>query len=325
MPVTRRDFFRTLFAASQTALVGKIMSAPLHAGEPPTGALNFAIIGDWGRRGRPDQVEVAQQMALACQKASASFVVSVGDNFYEDGVASLDDPHWHQSFENVYSAPALQVPWYVILGNHDYHVDPTPQLEYGKTHPRWVMPARYYAQTHRLDAATTADFFYIDTSPMISEYRVAPKTALLPANQILKYVSMEDVPKQLAWLDQSLAASQAPWKIVLGHHPIYSAGSGHGDQQDMIRLVLPILQKHGVQAYFAGHDHDLQHLQADNIQLFVSGGGSEHRPTNPNPHSQFSEGISGFAMASLGANQLQVRFIDNKSNQLHTASVERTI
>src|SRR5471032_1714090 len=99
MPVTRRDFVRTLFVASQTALVGRLLSRPLYADDTPAGALNFAIIGDWGRRGRPDQVQVAAQMALACKNAGAGFVVSVGDNFYENGVTSLEDTHWQQTFE----------------------------------------------------------------------------------------------------------------------------------------------------------------------------------------------------------------------------------
>ena len=313
---TRRDFFRTLFAASQTALVGKLVSSPLRADESTAGALNFALIGDWGRRGRPDQVEVARQMALACKNAAAKFVISVGDNFYEDGVASLDDPHWQQSFERVYVDPALQVPWYVILGNHDYHVDPTPQLDYGKAHPRWVMPARYYMQTHNIDLANQADFFYIDTSPMIAEYKTNA--------QMLPHLGTQDVATQLKWLDDSLAASTTPWKIVIGHHPIYSAGFGHGDQQDMIQLILPVLQKHKVQAYFAGHDHDLQHLKGGDVNLFVSGGGSEHRPVDPTGESQFAAGISGFAMASLRADALQVRFIDNHGAVLYTANVPRT-
>ena len=315
MPVTRRDFFRTVFAASQTALVGKLLSSPLRAEESTAGALNFAIIGDWGRFGRPDQQEVANQMALACKATAATFVISVGDNFYEDGVASLDDSHWQKSFENVYADPALQVPWYVILGNHDYHVDPTPELEYGRTHPRWVMPARYYAQSHALDAKTQADFFYIDTSPMIDEYKTDAKMA--------PFVATQDVGAQLKWLDDSLAASKAPWKIVIGHHPIYSAGFGHGSQQEMIKLVLPLLQKHGVQAYFCGHDHDLQHLKGGDVQLFISGGGSEHRPVGEIPETQFGAGFSGFAMASMRADKLQVRFIDNGGNVLHTADVPR--
>jgi tartrate-resistant acid phosphatase type 5 len=82
--------------------------------------LTFAVIGDWGRQGSPSQRQVARQMGIACERDKAAFVVSVGDNFYERGVTSLDDSHWQQSFETVYEAASLQVPWYVTLGNHDY-------------------------------------------------------------------------------------------------------------------------------------------------------------------------------------------------------------
>jgi tartrate-resistant acid phosphatase type 5 len=314
MPVTRRDFVRTLFVASQTALVGRFMSGPLYADDTPAGALNFAIIGDWGRRGRPDQVQVAGQMALACKNAGAGFVVSVGDNFYDNGVASLEDSHWQQTFERVYADAALQVPWYVILGNHDYHGNCEAQLDYGKTHPRWIMPARYYSHLYPVDAATNLECFYIDTSPMIGEYKNEPD---------MKAIFTQDVGRQLEWLDRSLAASQAQWKFVIGHHPIYSAGSGHGNQEDMIRLVLPILQKYKVQAYFAGHDHDLQHLKAGDINLFISGGGSEHRPVAPTAQTQFGQSTSGFALASVRANDMQVRMIDNLGNTLYTAAAPR--
>ena len=33
-----------------------------------------------------------------------------------------------------------------------------------------------------------------------------------------------EIPKQMAWLEQKLGASQAAWKIVVGHHPVYSVG-----------------------------------------------------------------------------------------------------
>ena len=317
MPLTRRNFVRTLFAASQTALVGKLLAGPLRADELPAGALNFAIIGDWGRRGRPDQMEVANQMAAACKNAGAKFVVSVGDNFYEDGVASLDDPHWQQSFEHVYAAAPLQVPWYVVLGNHDYHVDPTPQLEYSQKHPRWVMPARHYSHLFGIDSTTNVECFFIDTSPLINEYRTDPKMA--------PHIATQDVAQQLVWLDDALAASQAQWKFVIGHHPVYSAGFGHGSQQEMIQIILPQLQKHKVQAYFCGHDHDLQYLKAGDVNLFLSGGGSEHRPVGTISESQFGAGISGFAMASVNAHELQVRFVDNKGKLLYTATVPRTV
>ena len=315
MPLTRRDFVRTVFVASQTALAGQLVADPAPGEHPPADALNIAIIGDWGRRGRPDQKQVAAQMALACKKAGASFVISVGDNFYEDGVASLDDPHWHQSFESVYDDA---LPWHVVLGNHDYRGIPAMQLEYAKTHPRWIMPSRYWSQTYPVDAATKLEIFYIDTSPMIAEYEHDPHMPDIPA---------QDVGRQLAWLEQALAASKAQWKWVVGHHPVYSTGGVHGDQRDMVRQVLPILLKHKVPVYFAGHDHDLEHLKTDRIDFFVSGGGSEHRPLvmNSGAEVKFGRGISGFAMASVRANDMQVRFIDNLGNLLYATTVPRVI
>ena len=315
MPVTRRDFVRTIFAASQTALAGRLLSSPLHADEASPDALTFAIIGDWGRQGRPDQKQVADQMALACEKAGARFVIAVGDNFYERGVTSLDDDHWQKSFEQVYAAPSLQVPWYVILGNHDYAGKTDPQLAYGATHPRWIMPARYYTKTYPVDATATVDFFYIDTCPFVAEYQNNPEFADIPA---------QDSKAQLQWLEQALAASTAQWKLVFGHHPIYSSGLAHGNQPEMIEHILPLLQTYKVQAYFAGHDHDLEHLKVGNLDLIVSGAGSEHRPVKTPATSPFSTATSGFALASLRAGDMQVRFIDNLGNLLYSTSVPRT-
>jgi len=311
MSLTRRDFVRTLFVASQTALAGRLMSGPLRADDASPGALTFAVIGDWGRRGRPDQVQVARQMAIACKNAAANFVISVGDNFYEDGVASLEDPHWQQPFERVYAAPSLQVPWYVILGNHDYRGNCQAQLDYGKTHPRWTMPARYYTQLYPIDATHNLECFFIDTSPLISEYKNEAD---------MKAIHTQDVDAQLKWLDQSLAASKAQWKLVFGHHPIYSAGTVHGNQPDMIRRVLPILQNYNIQGYFSGHDHDLQHLKDDDLNYFISGGGSENRPVKPVPKIQFGLATSGFLLVSLAPNNMHVRYIDNLGNTIYTTT-----
>jgi tartrate-resistant acid phosphatase type 5 len=318
MPFTRRDFVRSLFAASQTALVGRMMAAPIDGGDKSEAALRFAVIGDWGRQGRPDQRQVAEQMAIACKKAAASFIVSVGDNFYERGVTSLEDDHWQKSFEEVYSAPSLQVRWNVILGNHDYAGNCQPQLEYGKAHPRWNMSSRYYMTsggTSNNRDSFSHDFFYLDTCPFIDEYRRDPK--------MFTEIPAQDPYAQLRWLERSLAASKADWKLVFGHHPIYSSGLAHGNQPEMIEYILPLLQKYKVQAYFAGHDHDLEHLKVGNLDLIVSGAGSEHRPVKTPATSPFSTATSGFALAFLTAHEMQVQFIDSVGTLLYTAIVSR--
>jgi len=320
MDYSRRHFVRTLFVASQVTLLGRLVPAHLYADDPSRAGLNFVVIGDWGRQGRPDQKQVADQMARAASESGVKFVISVGDNFYDNGVKSAADPQWQKTFENVYAAAALQVPWYAILGNHDYHGNCDAQIEYGKTHTRWVMPARYYQQTQKLDASTAVDFFYIDTTPMVKDYY---KTEHPEHPDLREHVLSQDVPAQLQWLEKALAASQADWKIVVGHHPIYSGGDAHGDQRELIAQVLPLLRKYKVQAYFCGHDHDLQHLKEGDVNFFVSGGGSEHRHNHETPHTQFNRPSSGFMAVSLDKDGMQVRLIDNLGALLYTATVPR--
>jgi len=316
MKRTRREFVRTLFVATQVAVASRFLPGGLFAAEVgqnvSAGGLNFIIFGDWGRNGEQDQSEVAAQMALAAKATGARFIVSVGDNFYEDGVASVSDPQWQTSFENVYHDPALQIPWQVILGNHDYHGNCEAQLEYARGHPRWNLPARYFVQTHRIDGTTVADFFYLDTTPMIQSYWQSHKTSA--------HVATQDVKKQIAWFKAALASSQARWKIVIGHHPIYSGGE-HGDTTELVETILPLLHKHKVQAWFNGHDHDLQHLVAGDLNLFCSGAGSQVRATEDTIYTKFAQARSGFTAVSLQPDRMSVRMTDNHGQLLYTTTV----
>jgi len=319
MKQSRRKFVRTLFVATQAALAGRFLPGAVRAADtlgPPEG-LNFIVFGDWGRNGEPDQMAVAGQMAKAAETIGAKFVISVGDNFYEDGVVSVNDKQWQSSFEKVYSAPSLQVPWRVILGNHDYHANCDAQIAYSKISPRWKMPARYHIQSERIDPETTVDFIYIDTTPMVKKYYATDNS-----EKTRDQVITQDVPKQLAWFKAALAVSTAQWKIVVGHHPIYSGGE-HGDTPELIAAILPLLHEHKVQAYFNGHDHDLQHLQAGAVNLFDSGAGSQFRGTSTTPRTKFAKACSGFTTVNLQAGQMTVRMIDDKGTLLYTATIPR--
>lgn len=316
MKQTRRQFVRVLFAASQGIIASRFLPINLLAGPASASAdgLNFLVFGDWGREGELDQTQVAAQMGRTAADINARFVISVGDNFYEDGVSSTTDSQWRKSFENVYQASSLQVPWQVILGNHDYHGDCDAQIAYGKSHPRWNMPARYFRLSRAVDQATTADFFFIDTTPMIAGYYWEPSTR--------EHVKSQDVPRQLDWLKDSLAKSTAQWKIVIGHHPIFSGG-GHGDTRDLVKKILPLLDEYRVQAYFNGHDHDLQHLIAGDLNLFCSGAGSRVRPTDRTQYTKFAKACSGFTAVSLQPDRMDVRMIDTSGTLVYATSVLR--
>jgi tartrate-resistant acid phosphatase type 5 len=136
-----------------------------------TGAPPFVVVGDWCRDGECSQRDVALQMGKTAASIGSRFTISVGDNFYEDGVVSMDDPHWRTSFEEVYAAPSLQTPWYPVFGNHDYRGNPDAQIAYSRTSASWRMPARYYKRTEALADGGQPDFFHLDTSPFLAAYR----------------------------------------------------------------------------------------------------------------------------------------------------------
>mgnify|MGYP000859597296 CR=1 FL=1 len=295
---------------------GLLLALPLFGRAPlPDGSLRFLVVGDWGRRGAHHQKETADQMGHTATEMSAQFVVATGDNIYDDGVRDVHDSLWKFSFEDIYTAPSLQVPWYVSLGNHDYRTNPQAQVEYTLFSPRWKLPARYYTVAWQITPEVAAEFFVVDTSPFISGYYKDPK--------YIKSVTGQDTQAQLAWLEQKLAASTAKWKIVVGHHTIYSSSAKHGDNDDMIRAFRPLLEKYGVQAYLNGHDHDMEVIKEGPVYYITSGAGSSVRgEMKPGANSLFANGTeSGFLAVKITPDSFNYRFIDWQGQVLFTSSI----
>lgn len=281
-------------------------------------ALTFVAVGDWGRDGADNQSAVAARMGETAGLIGARFVISVGDNFYEDGVTGVDDPKWKTSFEDIYTAPSLQVPWQVALGNHDYHGDSQAQLDYARASPRWRLPRRWYSFSQTAPDGASAEFFVLDTSPFISDYYADGAKKVKVAGQ--------DTAAQLAWFEAALARSRADWKIVVGHHPVYSGGDGHGGQggsPDLIARLDPILQRYRVPLYLNGHDHDLQHVARGATHYVCTGAGSLTRPRCYMAGSDFCSLQSGFTAFSLTGRRLRVAYRDYTGAELRVVDIAR--
>lgn len=266
-------------------------------------------VGDWGW-GSVDQKKVARQMAEAAASVGARFVISTGDNFYPRGVKSVRDQKWQTSFEDIYDAPSLRVPWYVALGNHDHHGNVEAQVAYTKQSPRWRMPAAYYKHTETVAENCVAEFFFIDTEPMRRQYD----------RSLTRYLANN----QLLWLAHELASSVAQWKIVVGHHPVFSGGSHQGTPA-LEAWVAPLLERHGVQVYLSGHSHALEHIALGSVHYLISGAGAEPRRAKAVRGTRFAAGERlGFLLMGFTPTELKVEFRDEAGISLHRARINRT-
>lgn len=279
-------------------------------------SINFLVVGDWGRNGEFHQKDVAHQMGLEATKSNSGFIISTGDNFYPDGVISTTDPQWNKSFEDIYTDYSLNIPWYTAFGNHDYRGSIQAQLDYSKASRRWRTTARFYSFERSIPNSTEkVIFIFIDTNPF---------------DETLNRKSHSDLEKQdknaqLEWLENTLSKTTATWKIIIGHHPLYTTGVRRDKMLDVRKAFLPIFEKHKVNAYLAGHEHDLQHQKPEGFtHYFVSGTGSEIRPvTKDEQQTKFAISDHGFMSMQLLKDKLNVQVINFEGKQLYQTTISR--
>jgi len=266
--------------------------------------LTFLVVGDWGT-GSNGQRKVAFQMGRTAEAIGAQFVVSTGDNFYPRGVKSVKDAQWKTKFENVYIAPALSIPWYAVLGNHDHSGNVKAQVDYSKRSSRWRMPATYYKHTETLVDGSLVDFFFLDSDAINNRWR----RLIFGRGQV-------------RWLERGLAASTARWKIVVGHHPVFS-GRSRKETQSLAALLRPLFERHGVQIYLNGHNHALEHIVIGKVHYLTSGAGANpSKAARPGKGSRFVMGNRlGFMTARLAPGTAEIEFIDGEGASLYRASI----
>ncbi|KAA8532417.1 hypothetical protein F0562_032453 [Nyssa sinensis] len=283
----------------------------------PDGSLSVMVVGDWGRRGTHNQSEVALQMGIIGEKLDVDFIISTGDNFYDNGLTGINDPAFDESFSKIYIAPSLQKQWYTVLGNHDYRGDVLAQLSpiLTKRDSRWLCMRSFIVNSEMVD------FVFVDTTPFQDKYFSEEKEkdaydwrGVLPREEYLSNV-LKDV-------DLALRESTAKWKIVVGHHTLRSAGI-HGDTKELVAQLLPILQANNVDLYVNGHDHCLQHISSPDsaLQFLTSGGGSKAWRGgiswwNPKEMQLYYDG-QGFMTMQITQTDVDIKFYDIFGNVLH--------
>lgn len=298
----------------------------LPAGTP---GLKFLVYGDWGG-GNPwrpgsdyGQRQVAEGMAamVAREDRGVDFALGVGDNFYSSGVNDVNDSKWRTVFEEIYDTTRFPIPFYMVLGNHDYGKDPMAQVAYHRLENstatgRWYMPDRYYTFADTLADATIVQFFALDSPVLIGDgtYRKYRERTQGPD---------DESERQMAWLTEQLAGSRARWKIVFMHHPVFSNGN-HGDTPWLIAHLKPLLERYDVQVVFSGHNHDLEAIKPVNgVHYFVSGGGANAFSVAWRENTLFAYAGTGFLWCRMTREELLITFCDREGNPLQAIPVAR--
>ena len=139
--------------------------------------------------------------------------------------------------------------WYPVLGNHEYRGNTRAVLDYAAVSRRWRMPARYYSMTEVVSEDAEVVVLFIDTPPLIDKYRDDPDE--------YPDAGLQSMEGQLAWIDTTLAASDAEWKIVMGHHPVYAGTTkDECERTDLQQRLQPLLDAHDVDLSVSGHIHN---------------------------------------------------------------------
>lgn len=265
----------------------------------PASQVTLLALGDQGS-GDLQQWRVAQGMErVAESEGGLNMVLLLGDNFYGKSLSGTSDPAWQLKFERVYHGRWLShVPFYAVLGNHDYPDSAAVELEYGKQGAgsgRWQMPDRTY----------TRDFGSAEGRPLL-------RVVFLDTSQ--------DADGRLRQADYLQAAFAQPgpvpmWKMVVAHHAIRSSGGKHGDDDKLMAQLLPAMQRSGVDIYLSGHEHNQQViLRPGEPAWLVSGGGGQTidtlPPSAPTEDTPFAVSSPGFARLAFTPERLQVAYYD---------------
>lgn len=236
------------------------------------------------------------------------FAVMLGDNIYDAGATlGADGRDDALRFEALLDRPyrGLQEQdagflIYPVLGNHDWDTSregALAQVAWLRQSPLFRMDGVFY----RARPAPGVELFAVDTTLLLNAETVfedAVSTEGVPTETGEEdddepwATPAGDETRMLAWLEESLADSDARWKLVIGHHPVWSSsGTKHEEAKVLRRLLMPALCRYA-DAYLAGHDHTLEvhtddcrsegehYREAPPLVQVVSGAAGKQRPVH---------------------------------------------
>jgi len=203
------------------------------------------------------------------------FVVFVGDLAYPSGTPE----QLEKRFFAVYDRLMRHTPVYAVIGNHDAATSGARPLENA-----FVLPGneRWYS------------FDWGDVHAAVVDTTRSDRV-------------------QASWLDRDLKESPLPFRLVFGHHPPVTSGK-RGPNRDVVRLFVPVLERHRVELVVTGHDHHYERsIPLGGVTYVVSGGGGAPlRPLGNSARAARAKMVHHFMLVEATAEHMKVRAIDDR-------------
>lgn len=116
---------------------------------------------------------------------------------------------------------------------------------------------------------------------------------------------------QLHFLEETLAETDARWRIAAFHYPPYASGY-QGSHLDVREAFVPILERHGVQLVLNGHEHDYQRTrQINGVTYVVSGAASRERRTGYADFTEYAAATYHFLDINVFVDRIVVRPVNH--------------
>lgn len=225
---------------------------------PTPSPLRFAVIGDYGEGNQAEQ-----DVADLVKSWNPELIITVGDNNYPSGAAETMDDRvgrfYHEfiyPYLGAFGPGADQNRFFPTLGNHDW-------------------------DTARAQAYF--DYFTLPGNERYYDFVWGPVHFFAVSADSREPDGVSRISVQAQWLQDRLAGSTSPWKVVYFHQPPYSSGY-HGPVDWM---TWPF-EQWGASVVLSGHDHVYERLQVGGIPYFINGlgGGPIYYFIQPQPQSQ---------------------------------------
>jgi hypothetical protein len=267
---------------------------------PDRDALRFVVFGDCGTGGAAQR---AVASAVRNESLLPDMVLILGDVVYPP----FDERSYDTKFFAPYAALLPSVPFYALLGNHDYeHQGARPFLEVFSL-PRNGPPGLVPETSYLLERAG-AQLVVHDTNQ-------GPATLRQQA---------------LPWHVQ-ITRTPADFRLVFHHHTLYSSGPNAeaAPLPELRALLAPLYAATGVDVAFGGHEHFYERTRPiDGVVYVTSGAGGadlyQRTATNPWTAALVND-RHGYSHVELGPRTLKLRHMDVEGARLDSVTLAKPV